>query len=268
MKNLTLLDASVLIYQTYYRHERSFNPKIHSGEKTVEHFADKLYQLFKPAIADGFEPVLIYDRKDADGVYWRQKFIEENQEEHTAAWTKQGAISDQSYKGNRKAKHEYSELLDIVKEAGERLKLHYKHLIWPGLEADDLAGLVCQYKPHDLAVDLVTVDRDWAGLTDKERNIRWINMLPKKRYTIETEDEVAAYFRQKLDKNLIHPSEAYFYKRMYAEAGDNLPANCRIELLDLVNFSAPISMGFEDAHEYVKEFLGVYRTDIPGISQY
>lgn len=254
-KNLTLIDMSVIIYQTYFRNNVYYTGSRHQKDATVNYLESQMLGLITPAIGTGFTPVLIYDQKDKDGVYWRQKFIDKHQEEHTAAWDKQGAIPDQTYKGNRKAKSEYSDLIYLAKEAGERLKYKYYHLIYPGLEADDLAGLVCQYKTLESGVDLVTVDRDWAGLTDKNRKIRWINMLPKKRYSIETEDEVLAYFQKKLDKRMLHPSEAFEYKRQYSEASDNLPANCRIELIDLLNFSAPVSMGFQPAHDYVQAFL-------------
>lgn len=261
-KNLALVDMSVIIYQTYFRNNAYYNGNLHKKEQTVKYLKAQMQGLINPAVQAGFTAVLIYDQKDKEGVYWRQKFIEKHQAEHNAAWDKQGAIPDQSYKGNRKAKSDYSDLILLAKQAGDELKTENHHLSYAGLEADDLAGLICRYKSPESCVDLITVDRDLAGLADKAKKIRWINMHPKKRYSIETEDEVLAYFRKKLDKRMLHPSEAYEYKRQYSEAGDNLPANCRIELIDLLNFSAPISMGFQDAHDYIQHFLANLYSEI------
>jgi 5'-3' exonuclease len=259
MNKLALVDMSVMIYQTYFRHCKYYNEGRNKDTATIAFIELELVKLFQPGVSKDFTPILVFDKKDSDKVYWRQKFIEQHQEEHNEKWAQQGSIEDQAYKGGRLKPKDYSKLLCLTRLAAENLKEKYIFFEYPGLEADDLVALLCQYKNTDDFIDLLTVDRDWSGLVDDYRNIRWVNFLPKQRYKIETEINVVNYFKTKLDSGLEHPSECYQYKRDYGEVGDNLPKNCRIELIDLINHSAPISFGFQPAHDLIKDFYA-YRS--------
>jgi 5'-3' exonuclease len=256
MLKLALIDMSVIIYQTYFRNEKAFQARFKDKPEVQEYFVKQLDYLLLQSVQESFQPVLLFDKK-SDGKYWRQNFIEDNQEEHTKAWseTTTKKPEDKKYKGGRLAPKAYSDLLGICRKAGEILKDKYVYLEEPGLEADDLCGLVIKYKATETHVDLITVDRDWSGLVDDSKNIRFIDQYPKRRGQILKEADVVKFFQEKLSKELVHPSEAYEFKRVIGEAGDNLPANCRIELIDLIEYCAPVSMGFQSAHDRVKTLI-------------
>lgn len=252
IKKYCLIDVSTIVYQTYYRFARQFGKRSLDPETTTSFLLSQLNTLIAPGIQPGYQPVYLFDRK-RNGVYWRQEFIDDHSVFYSELWTKHNPKElDTAYKGGRLKPEAYNILLKYTRDAAEKLKEQGPWFDVPGLEADDFAGLFVKYKPEDVYLDLLTVDRDHSGLTRPK--VRWINMLPKKRYQIETEIEVIEYFRIKLSPNINSPIEAFEAKRVKGELGDQLPPGCHIELIDLYNYSAPKDFGFATAHEAVINF--------------
>lgn len=257
-KKYVLVDVSTVVYQTYYRFARQFGKRSLDPETTTSFLLSQLNALITPGIQPGYQPVYLFDRK-RNGVYWRQEFIDDHAVFYSELWAKHNPKElDTAYKGGRLKPEAYNILLKYTRDASEQLKKQGPWFDVPGLEADDFAGLFVKYKPEDVYLDLLTVDRDWCLLT--KPNTRWINMLPKKRYQIETEVEAVNYFREKLDSSINTPLEAAEAKRVIGEKGDQLPPGCHIELIDLYNHCAPIDFGFAPAHESVINF---YRNSVP-----
>ena len=251
---LALIDVSTILYQVYFRNCKSYKSGVHKESTTINWLYGAILSLTKPGIAPGYTPVYLFDQK-RQGSYWRQEFMDQHKELYSKLWADYSEKKrDESYKGGRLTPEEYNPLLDLTRKAAELIKKDHLWFSVPGLEADDFAGLFTKYKEPDIFLDFVTVDRDWAALTDDEKNVRWINMYTKKRYTIETQKEVLEYFRKKLSKKIMHPLDAFEFKRLKGELGDNLPPGCHIELIDLLNHCAPLDYGFESAHTAVKEF--------------
>jgi hypothetical protein len=249
----SLIDVSNLIYQVYFANYKAYNPNIHINP--VPFLYDKLVALVTPAIKPGYKPVFLFDKK-RDGCYWRQNFIDDRAKFYSELWEQVSSSEsvDQKYKGGRLKASDYNPILDYTREASELLKkqLYFEE---PGLEADDLAGLLCKYRPKDCYLDLVTVDWDWAGLLELNNNkIRFIDLYYRRRYKVHKADDVVDYFKSKLCKEVESPDQAYYWKQKLGEKGDNLLAGCDIELIDLKNYSAPLDYGFESAHQLVKDF--------------
>jgi 5'-3' exonuclease len=251
-KKYCLVDVSTIIYQAYYRFAKQFGKRAFDPKTTTAFLLDQLNALIEPGIQPGYLPIYLYDRKK-DGVYWRQEFINDHAVFYSELWAAYRPKElDTGYKGGRLKPEDYNVLLKYTRDAAELLKNQGPWFGAPGLEADDFAGLFVKYKPEDVYLDLLTVDRDWCGLTSP--GVRWINMLPKKRYQIETEIEAVEYFKAKLDSAITAPYEAYEAKRVKGELGDQLPPGCHIKLIDIVNHAAPIDYGFAQDHQDVINF--------------
>ena len=259
-----LIDMSVLIYQVYFRNYKWYNQERHTEKTLINFLFNKLNELIAPAIAPGFTPIYIFDKKK-DGVYWRQRFIDDNAEFYTALWSdpKNGrgmntgtGPNDEKYKGGRLKAKDYNAVLGFTRTASELFKT--EPYIWfeePGLEADDLFALFVKYVPSNVHLDLVTVDRDISGLLKLDNpHIRFIDLYPKRRYEVNYAEDIVKYFKNKLHPSIETPEEAYYWKQQLSEVGDNLLAGCHIELIDLVNHCAPISYGFASTHEAVINF--------------
>ncbi len=251
-KKYCLIDISNIIYQVYFRFAKNMGKRALDPQVTTLFLKQQLWALIEPGIQPGYLPVLLFDSK-REGVYWRQEFMLDHTRFYSELWANYSEKNrDESYKGGRLAPEAYNVILDYCRDAAELLKAEYCHFSYAGLEADDFAGLFAKYKPEQVYLDLLTVDRDWCALTKPK--IRWINMLAKKRYMVETEVEAVAYFKAKLSKQIKTAHEAYEFKRVKGELGDNLPPGCHIELIDLYNHAAPFDFGFAKAHEAVITF--------------
>jgi 5'-3' exonuclease, N-terminal resolvase-like domain len=252
MRKYCLIDVSTIIYQTYYRFAKQFGKRTLNPETTTAFLLDQLNALIEPGVQLGYMPVYLYDRKQ-DGAYWRQNFIDDHSVFYSELWTAHNPKElDTAYKGGRLKPEAYNVLLKYTRDAAELLKKQGPWFDTPGLEADDFVGLFVKYKPEEVYLDLLTVDRDWSCCARPK--VQWINMLPKKRYQIETEVEVVEYFKAKLDPVITTPIQAFEAKRVKGELGDQLPPGCHIELIDIVNYAAPIDYGFAQDHQNVINF--------------
>jgi 5'-3' exonuclease len=246
--NLTLIDISFLIHTVYFRFEKN-PPKVNLSLKVKQ----ALISILQPAVSKGFTPILVFDKKDSDKVYWRQKFIEQLGESHYSKFPSN--VTNRNYKEKSKEKAVNKELMSVIKKAAFDLTGVFKGFGFWGLEADDYIGLICKYKSSEDKVDIFTGDRDLAGLVDDSRQIRWIQAHSTNRYSIETEAAVIEFFKRKVSAKIKHPNEVYYYKAIKGDSSDNLPRNCSIELVDLINHSAPIEFGFEVIHKEVQSWL-------------
>ncbi len=261
----SLIDVSNIVYQVYFRNYKFYNENRHTEKNIVPFLLNKINELIAPAIQQDFVPIYLFDKKK-DGKYWRQDFIEDNAEFYSELWanpatgrgmnTGSGPNQEQ-YKGGRLAPDKYNPVLNYTRKAAELLKTQPGY--WfeePGLEADDWAGLLVKYAPANYHLDLVTVDKDWAGLLRlNDSRIRFIDLYPKRRYEIQYAEDAVSYFNKKLHPSIETPAEAYYWKQQLGETGDNLLPGSHIELIDLINHCAPISYGFEHCHQKIKTFL-------------
>jgi 5'-3' exonuclease len=260
----SLIDVSNIVYQVYFRNYKWFNPNQHKEAVLIPFLLNKINELIAPAIHIDYTPVYLFDKKK-DGKYWRQNFIDDNSEFYSALWAdpntgsgynRTNVTPDEKYKGGRLKPTDYNPVLNYTRAAAELLKVQSNY--WfeePGLEADDWAGLLVKYKPDNFFLDLVTVDKDWAGLLRlNDLTIRFIDLYPKRRYEVQYAEDAVSYFNKKLHPSIETPEEAYYWKQQLGESGDNLLAGCHIELIDLINHCAPINYGFEPCHQQVKAF--------------
>lgn len=269
MTKFTLVDMSVVIYQVYFRNYKWFNPLIHKEEALIPFLLKKIEELIKPAIDKDYQPVYIFDKK-RNNKYWRQEFIENNVEFYRSLWddptTGRGknigsGPNDEAYKGARLKPKDYNPVLNYTRKAAELLKEKSHWFETPGLEADDLFGLLVKYKPDNVHLDLLTVDRDIAGLLQLDNlTIRFVDLYPKRRYSIHYAEDIVEYFQNKLHPDIKTPAQAYYWKQQLGEAADNLKPGCHIELIDLVNHCAPLEYGFTETHEQIKNFYAASGT--------
>jgi 5'-3' exonuclease len=206
-----------------------------------------------PAIQVGYRPILVFDKKDSERKYWRQLFIEMQYEKHCAKFPKNHL--NHNYKEPKTQKLINLEVMEVVKKASDELKNTFSFFETPGLEADDIIALICKYKKKETKIDIFTGDRDLAGLVNDTTGIRWINAQNPGKYNIETEAAIVEHFQRKVNKRINHPSEVYNFKAKIGDSSDNLPKNCSIELVDLLNFAAPKAFGFETTHTEIKNFM-------------
>jgi 5'-3' exonuclease len=238
---LTLIDASCLIHSLYFRAEKA---------KSTRALKQQMIGLILPAIQKGYSPVLVFDKKDSQKKYWRDHFIEQLGDLHYDLFSE--AHPNKNYKEKVTSKPKNKELLNELRQIALDLTGVIPSLIYTEMEADDLIGLICKYKPTELKVDIFTGDRDLAGLVNDSASIRWINMMSNNRYVIETESAVLEFFQKKISRKINKVSEVYLYKSLKGDTSDNLPSNCRIELIDLINHPANND---QKATEYVQDFL-------------
>ena len=261
MDKFSLIDVSTAVYMTYFRCYRNYNPN-RPEEVVVKYLKQQLLALIEPAIQPGYYPVLLFDCKQ-NGVYWRQNFIDNHAAYYSELWANPktgngmnaaGAVNDEKYKGGRLKSTDYNPILKLTWIAARQLAEQYVCFEEPGLEADDFAGLLVAYKPDNVSLDLVTVDRDWAMLLRNE-TIRFIDLYPKRRYQIEYTEDAVKYFQNKIHSSIETPEEAAYWKAKLGEKSDNCLPGSHVELVDLVNHAAPISYGFQDAHDRVINFF-------------
>jgi len=124
------------------------------------------------------------------------------------------------YKANRVSKDDpafqyYSKML-------ERDFSHIPLISSVGLEADDLAGLICRLSPGKERIVLLTSDSDWLQLVDDRRRIVWSNF---KSYPTHIWDEprVRSKVLSKEGNWISHPRELAIIKYMKGDRSDNIP---------------------------------------------
>lgn len=249
MSNFTLIDVSSLQYSTYFR----FTKQGFIVDKALIQAKRSLVNTLIPAIQVGYRPILVFDKKDETRKYWRQHFIEMQYEEHCAKFPDNH--TSHNYKETKTQRVINLEVMSIVKQAAAALKSSFNYFETPGLEADDIIALICKYKRDETKIDIFTGDRDLAGLVNDNTGIRWINAQNPGRYNIETEAAVVSYFQHKVNQRVNHPSEVYSFKAKSGDKSDNLPKSCAVELVDLINYAAPKSFGFELTHTEIKNYM-------------
>jgi hypothetical protein len=226
---ITLIDMSVVQYQLYHRHCKNFKEGRQSKDTVRNYMKLEIINFIAPAVAKGFSPVLIFDKKRNDK-YWRQDFIEMHEGFYRSLWDDEtlgrGANTgdgpnEEFYKGGRMKAAEYSSLLSRIKEAAEILKTEHPFFEEPGLEADDFYGLLVKYKGAKDCIDIVSVDRDLSGLLKVgDKTIRFIDLYYARKYKVYSAEDIVSFFRDKLHPSIETPEEAYYWKQQLGESGD------------------------------------------------
>lgn len=91
-----------------------------------------------------------------------------------------------------------------------------------GLEADDLAGLVCRLSPGKERIVLLTSDSDWLQLVDDSRKIVWSNFRSYPNH-IWDESRVKSKVVGKEGNWISHPKDLAIIKYMKGDRSDNIP---------------------------------------------
>jgi hypothetical protein len=169
-----------------------------------------------------FAVVLVKDTKP----YWRSKVYDK-------------------YKANRRKVPEqlftrlkYS--INMAERIIDAFKLGYS-VAYDNFEADDIAAAYAKKWRDGLGVAncilaMDTIDTDWCGLIDDRFNIIWIDS--NSTFTPYVRDEQGFQIWCN-NKNPVvkckHPSDIYKWKQKKGDPSDNLPANCDINLVDLIS---------------------------------
>jgi 5'-3' exonuclease len=199
---LLTIDFRVAVYQL-----------LHSPEEP-----DSRWRAFFYSMRDISENLLIVDdRKDSTGNYWRQHWIDSRQ---------QGF----SYKGGRKEKPEN---YDLWYNTGLAVAAEFSIpvLASPGLEADDWAGAIYRNCTN---ITFVTIDQDWAQLVNDDKTIKMLCTGNwRKHSSLKDEAEVLSYYLEK-DIVIASPRDIVELKMIDGDSGDNLARGSSRELIDLV----------------------------------
>ena len=200
-----------------------------------------------------YRVVVVSDKRFVDqGTYWRGVEVLKD-ERIEACWEeyceKKGLdieATPTGYKGNRRDKDDgFYRVHQIGWEYATKYLPCFKQ---EGYEADDWAGAL--YREVRDGTDkvlrerqklLFTIDRDWSGLVDEDKNIWWANTrYPGSRERIQErlagEDQVILHTQMKMGYDIGHPIEIFAAKAEAGELGDNLPPGAPIEYIDLTEF--------------------------------
>lgn len=205
--------------------------------------------------------VVVVDDDSQTKPYWRSAYLAER--------------GYPIYKGNRpQAKpFGFSEIVGIglAYVRSPNSPMHY--FSYPGYEADDLAGLICQLKansqtlvkskrikptgkasqpklsPGRLELDgdhllaiasreiaLCTLDTDWLQLVSPD--VTWYN-TSHQQPRVRGEAEVLAYVSKQLKTSIDKPKQIVDVKAKRGDSSDNLPPGSPREVIDLLNPPKP-----------------------------
>ena len=194
--------------------------------------------------------VVVSDKRFVDkGVYWRGVEVLKD-ERIEACWEeyaeKRGLDMNEmalGYKGNRRDKDD--NFYQVHEIGWKYVTKYFPAFKQEGYEADDWAGALYREVRDGTNTTLrerqkllYTIDRDWSGLVDEDRNIWWANTrYPGPRERIQErlagEDQVLLHTQMKLGFDISHPIEIFAAKAEAGELGDNLPPGAPIEYIDL-----------------------------------
>jgi 5'-3' exonuclease len=257
------IDYSCLQYILYYRGLKDWNENIHGFKPEVLSYwkqqQENIIDQIKTVVSGPVSIVGCVDSLGPNG-YWRAQVYNVQQALRQTPLVyekKDGTKGSPEYKGNRPEKSSYSPFLQLCKEL--MYTLDYPVLKYPGLEADDQAGLLTKLKPPGVKLYLVTLDKDWLLLCNDE--VSWVN-LHNKKYLEVSDGEKALRIFQSEYKNVYSLEDVPHAKSLKGERSDNLPKGFDPRLADLVQFSAPNSdqffgvepWDFEPAYQAVKDF--------------
>jgi len=218
-----------------------------------------------------YRVVVVSDKRFTDsGTYWRGVEVLKD-ERIEACWEeyceKKGLDIHETptgYKGNRRDKDD--DFFRVHEIGWEYATKYFPCFKQEGYEADDFAGAL--YREVRDGVDpvlrqrqklLSTIDRDWSGLVDEEKNIWWCNTrYPGPRERIQErlagEDQVILHTEMKLGFDINHPIEIFAAKAEVGELGDNLPPGAPLEYIDLSSFHPKYKLeNYDFWPDFVKE---------------
>ena len=206
-------------------------------------------------------PLWVLDKKDSRyGGYWR----------HEHLLDEYGIV----YKTGRTKKSEtVAKLPEFFRQQG------YPYIQTEGLEADDLAGLVCRLCSSDdrlpKRITLLTLDTDWLGLItnpsefssypessssykhylNSGMTVDWYSISPFKPRYRHNADMINRWLkRRKYSQTVKAPSELWDIKAEYGDKSDSLPPNSPIGVIDLLEPSLD-PLADPDSRDYYLSLL-------------
>lgn len=254
---LVLVDFQVICWDIF-RHLEFFSAEHLYSEKTLRQIIKAMWAVKLNRGPDmiplhNYRVVVVSDMHDpTTKTYWRGKEIlndpriKECWKNHCEKSKTDISAIPLDYKGSRaKEKPEmWSEVFKIGWEYSSKFFPSYR---FAGFEADDWAGELYRvvHKSPKLSISarrqkfLLTIDRDWSGLVDSEKNIFWANTrYPRPNEKIQnrlaSDFEVIEHTEYKLKRNINTPKELYQIKSEEGEFSDNLPPGSPLEYINLI----------------------------------
>jgi hypothetical protein len=173
--------------------------------------------------------------------YWRHYEVERDPRIQEAWNNFRPRKKDRGYKGGRSAKPDiFYECYNIMEEYCRKYLNFYK---FDGFEADDAMGAIFRSKlknQKDRVKIMYTVDLDWSALCNEEAGFYWYTMrVPRENEMFQeqakNDRDVLTYAEKKMGITITSPRELAQAKCDFGELGDNLPAGCPLEYIDLSN---------------------------------
>lgn len=127
-----------------------------------------------------------------------------------------------NYKGHRKPNPVRKLVLD-------QLQLRSDAVSIPGLEADQVAGVVVKFHRGHRPIRLLANDSDWYMLQEDSDDIVVVDLYRDRYLMHHTNRSVCQYYQNKVPKRrqsdfmLHHPSDIARFKHEFGDSGDKLP---------------------------------------------
>lgn len=177
--------------------------------------------------------------KEFGNGYWRHYEVERDPRVQRAWDNYKPRKKDRSYKGGRGNKPDI--FYEVYAIAEEYCKKYLNFYRFDGFEADDAMGTIYRSnlrEQKDRVKIMYTVDLDWAMLCDEEAGFYWYTMrVPRENERFQEQAknnaDVLTYAEHKLGIAISKPTELALAKCTFSELGDNLPAGCPLEYIDL-----------------------------------
>lgn len=171
--------------------------------------------------------------------YWRHYEVERDPRIQEAWDNFRPKKKDRGYKGGRGNKPAI--FYEVYAIAEEYCKKYLNFYRFDGFEADDAMGAIFRSKlkgQKDRVKIMYTVDLDWSALCQEESGFYWYTMrVPRENERFQEQAknnaDVILYAEKKMGITINKPSELAQAKCTFSELGDNLPAGCPLEYIDL-----------------------------------
>lgn len=124
------------------------------------------------------------------------------------------------YKGNRPPNPQRKRVLDEIKKRADAYSL-------PGLEADQVAGVLVKFHAGHRPIRLLTVDTDWYQLRSDKLDVVVVDLYHKRWLHHHTDPSVCKYYQNKVPKRsdfeLQSPKCIAKFKVLFGDGTDKLP---------------------------------------------
>lgn len=174
--------------------------QIRTGKKTIRSLLDEcIVELLRGINIGEYETVIACDSKP----YMTARLVPD-------------------YKGHRKPNPVRKLVLDQLRTRPDSIYI-------PGLEADQVAGVMVKFHRGHRPIRLMANDTDWYMLQDDSDNIVVVDLYRGRYLMHHTNQSVCQHYQNKVPKRrqndftLHHPSDIVRFKHEFGDSGDKLP---------------------------------------------